>query len=99
MGNAVLELALIVSVIVLILLNNHSLFIQKQIENYPARFIRAGLSSSDYANKHGPINSEFGFMKTNSQSGSNSTNGLFSIIIVTYNEPLLYKTYVMIFEI
>ena len=93
MGYAILEFALIFSVIVLILLDKHSHFIQKQIENYPSRFIPAGLSSSDYANKHGPFSSESGIFNVNIQHQGNSTDGLFSIIIVTYNEPLLYKTY------
>lgn len=92
MWNVFLELSLILSISVLLLFRVHSGYVVKQIDNYPVRLIRSGSSMTDYAYEHGPVNPESDvYIKKNPQA-SNSTDHLFSIIIVTFNEPLLYKT-------
>ena len=82
-----------VCVVVLILMKNHIYYVSKQIDHYPVRLVRHGPKQSAYSEEHGPQR-RLPIVKSNPvRHVSNSTDNKFTVIIVTYNEPLLYKTY------
>lgn len=96
MWHALVDFLLVLSIVMLILLKTHTGYVVKQIDHYPIRLARSGPLFSDYAYNHGPINPESDVFLQKNPRLANSTDHLFSIIIVTFNEPLLYKTYIFL---
>ena len=80
-------------VVILILMKNHIYYVSKQIDHYPVRLARYGSKQSEYSDEHGPQKSLPKINGNQVHHASNSTDNKFTVIIVTYNEPLLYKTY------
>mgnify|MGYP003262525214 CR=1 FL=1 len=90
MRDLIAVLSIVACLIVLMGLKTHSNLVVKQIDGYPDRLISWGNEMGNYAKKHGPI-----YRKSSKEifERKNATSGQFTIIIVTFNELLLEKTY------
>lgn len=90
MRDLIAVLSIVSCLIVLMGLKTHSNLVVKQIDGYPDRLITWGNEMGNYAKRHGPVyrNRSQGVLER-----KNATSGQFTIIIVTFNELLLEKTY------
>ena len=97
MGNAIIQFVVVLGMIICVLLKAHASYIVSQIDNYPVRLARSGPFQSEDSKNHEPLNKDDVTVVKKNVPLTNSTEDAFSIIIVTFNEPLLYKTYINLF--
>ena len=90
MKSLISVISIVVCVVILASLKSHLILSVQQIEHYPDRLIQAGSNMSYYSEKHGPSLRHYPG-KGNSTLGRR--DGRFTVIIVSFNEELLEKTY------
>lgn len=89
MKSLVSIISIVVCVVVLASLKNHLILSVEQIEHYPDRLLQAGSNMSYYSEQHGPSLRQY---PGKGNSTQRRRDGKFTVIIVTFNEPLLEKT-------
>lgn len=92
MLDAIYLTSLLVSIIVLVALKTHSAIIYDAIDGQPLRIMYSSPKENAFGSHEG-ITIGSNAMNTIQDAGSdNAGRGLFSVIIVTYNEILLEQT-------
>lgn len=93
MTDAIYVISVLLSVIVLLSLKANSLVIVDGISGFPSRFLNSMSFSSASPILQNATTNKKDIEVQVSPSASNAIRGMFSIIIVTFNEVLLEKTY------
>ena len=92
MTDAIYVFSVLLSVIVLLSLRTNSLILYDGIDSFPVRLLNSIASPSSASFLRDAATNQKGVEVQLSPFANNSTRGMFSVIIVTFNEVLLEKT-------
>ena len=93
MLDAIYLTSLLVSIIVLIALKTHSAIIYDAIDGQPRRIMYSSPKENAFGSREGVMIGSNTMNAIQNAGSDNAGRGLFSVIIVTYNEVLLEQTY------
>lgn len=93
MLDAIYLTSLLVSIIVLVALKTHSAIIYDAIDGQPLRIMYSSPKENAFGSREGVMIGPNTMNAIQNAGSDNAGRGLFSVIIVTYNEVLLEQTY------
>lgn len=92
MLDAIYLTSLLVSIIVLVALKTHSAIIYDAIDGQPLRIMYSSPKEGAFGSREGIVMGSSTMNTIRNAGSDNAGRGLFSVIIVTYNEILLEQT-------